>query len=247
MNTDMNIDANSKGSNGEAGHLHPISLIVQELYRIFAKMGFEVAEGPEVETEWFNFDALGTAKDHSSRDMQDTFWLKEAGKDSEKLLPRTHTSSVQVRFAQSHKPPFKIIVPGKVFRNETTDATHDAEFYQLEGMLIAKKVSMLDLKETLRIFAHEYFGPESEVRFRPSYFPFVEPGIEVDIKFKDKWLEVLGAGLVHPKVLVAAGLDPEEWQGFAFGMGVDRLVMLKYGIPDIRLLYSGDLRLVNQF
>jgi phenylalanyl-tRNA synthetase alpha chain len=237
----------SHGTSSGTGHIHPISQVTQELYRIFAKMGFEVAEGPEIETEFYNFDALGVAKDHSSRDMQDTFWLKETSPDGQKLLPRTHTSSVQVRFAQKNKPPFKIIAPGKVFRNETTDATHEAEFYQIEGMMVAKKVTMVDLKETLKTFALEFFGPDSDIRFRPSYFPFVEPGIEVDVKFKGKWLEVLGAGLTHPEVLKASGLDPEEWQGFAFGMGLDRLVMLKYGIPDIRHLYSADLRVINQF
>lgn len=248
MNTSPdNANIVGKGAGQNIGHIHPISLVTRELYRIFAKMGFEVAEGPEIETEFFNFDALGVAKDHSSRDMQDTFWLKETDLDGERLLPRTHTSSVQVRFAQKHKPPFKIIAPGKVFRNETTDATHEAEFYQIEGMLVARKVTMVDLKETLKTFALEFFGPDSDVRFRPSYFPFVEPGIEVDVKFKGKWLEVLGAGLTHPEVLKASGLDPEEWQGFAFGMGLDRLVMLKYGIPDIRHLYSADLRVINQF
>jgi phenylalanyl-tRNA synthetase alpha chain len=237
----MNIQDSQKG------HLHPITNIFLEIQHIFSKLGFIVAEGPEVETEWYNFDALGTAKDHSSRDMQDTFWLKETGPKGDRLLPRTHTSSVQVRFAQSHKPPFKIIAPGKVFRNEASDATHESEFYQLEGMLVAEKVSLVDLKSTLEFFAKEFFGPDSEIRFRPSYFPFVEPGLEVDVKFKGKWLEVLGAGLVHPKVLEASGIDSSKWQGFAFGMGVDRLVMLRYGIPDIRFLYSGDLRVVDQF
>jgi phenylalanyl-tRNA synthetase alpha chain len=179
--------------------------------------------------------------------MQDTFWMKDTNEKGEKLLPRTHTSGVQVRYMQTHKPPFRIIVPGKVFRNEATDATHEAEFFQVEGLMIAKKVSMSDIKGTLDFFYKEFFGPDSEVRFRPSFFPFTEPSVEIDVKWKDRWLEVMGGGLVHPDVLKAGGIDPEEWQGFAFGGGIDRLVMLKYGIDDIRHLYSGDLRLVNQF
>lgn len=241
------VPMNTSETGQPKGHLHPISQVINEINRIFSEMGFEVAEGPEIETEFYNFDALGTAKNHPSRDMQDTFWLKAAGANGEKLLPRTHTSGVQVRFSETHKPPFRIIAPGKVFRNEATDATHEADFYQVEGMVVAEKVSMADLKGTLQRFAREFFGADTEIRFRPSYFPFVEPGIEVDVKFKGKWLEVLGAGLTHPNVLKAGGLDPEVWQGFAFGMGLDRLVMLKYGITDIRNLYSGDLRFVNQF
>lgn len=230
-----------------AGHIHPVTQVIQEIHNIFIKMGFQVAEGPQIETEFYNFDALRTPKDHPSRDMQDTFWMRDVGQNGERLVPRTHTSGVQVRYAESHKPPFKILVPGKVFRNEATDATHEAEFFQIEGMMVAKKVSMADLKGTLEFFAKEFFGPDAEIRFRPSYFSFVEPGVEVDVKWKDRWLEVLGAGLTHPEVLQASGLDPKEWQAYAFGMGLDRLVMLKYGIDDIRHLYSGDLRLVNQF
>ncbi len=229
------------------GHLHPTTEVANEINRIFAKMGFSIAEGPEVETEFYNFDALGTAKDHPSRDMQDTFWLKDTGPNGERLLPRTHTSPVQVRYMQKHKPPFRILAPGKVFRNEATDATHEAEFFQVEGLMVGKNVSMADLKGALQVFVEEFFGKEIETRFRPVYFPFVEPGIELDIRWKGKWLEVLGAGLVHPKVLLAGGLDPNEWSGFAFGMGLDRMVMLKYGIDDIRHMYSGDLRFVNQF
>lgn len=229
------------------GSLHPITQVIHEIHSIFAKMGFIIADGPQIETEFYNFDALRTPKDHPSRDMQDTFWLKDIGPKGERLVPRTHTSGVQVRYTESHKPPFKILVPGKVFRNEATDATHEAEFFQIEGMMVAKKVSLADLKGTLEFFAKEFFGPEAEIRLRPSYFSFVEPGVEVDVKWKDKWLEVLGAGLTHPEVLQNAGIDPKEWQAYAFGMGLDRLVMLKYGIDDIRHLYSGDLRLVNQF
>jgi len=228
-------------------------------------MSFEVAEGPEVETEFYNFDALRVAKDHPARDMQDTFWLKDVSATGERLLPRTQTSPVQIHFMERHMAEakaagkvdadgrpmpdtgFRIIAPGKVFRNEATDATHEAEFFQLEGMLVAPKVSLADLKGTLSHFFKQLLGPDSEVRFRPSFFPFVEPAVEVDVRWKDRWLEVMGAGLVHPDVLRAGGFDPEKWQGFAFGGGIDRLAMLRYGIDDIRLLYSGDLRFINQF
>lgn len=239
---------NSESKNGEKkGHLHPLTLVINDINRIFAGLGFEVASGPEIETEFYNFDALRVAKDHPSRDAQDTFWLKQTGPNGERLLPRTHTSGVQIRYMQDHKPPFRIIVPGKVFRNEATDATHEAEFYQVEGLYVDKKVNLAHLKGVLEHFFKEFFGEKTELRFRPSYFPFVEPGVEIDIRWKDKWLEVLGGGLVHPDVLRAGGIDPHEYQGFAFGGGVDRLVMLKYGIDDIRHLYSGDLRVVNQF
>ncbi|MEN9649330.1 MAG: phenylalanyl-tRNA synthetase subunit alpha, phenylalanyl-tRNA synthetase alpha chain [Candidatus Parcubacteria bacterium] len=234
-------------ANMPKGHLHPTTQVINEINRIFAKMGFQIASGPEVETEFYNFDALRVAKDHPSRDMQDTFWLKDKAPNGEKLLPRTHTSGVQVRFMQNNKPPFRIVVPGKVFRNEATDATHEAEFFQFEGLYVDKKVSMTHLKGVLENFFTEFMGEATEVRFRPSYFPFVEPGVEVDIRWKDRWLEVLGGGLVHPDVLKAGGIDPTEWQGFAFGGGIDRFVMLKYGVDDIRNLYSGDLRVINQF
>ena len=179
--------------------------------------------------------------------MQDTFWLKDRGPEGEKMLPRTHTSNVQIRYMQHHQPPFRIIAPGKVFRNEATDATHEAEFYQVEGMMVGKDVSMADLKGTLEFFIHEFYGKDVEMRMRPSFFPFVEPGVEVDIRRNGTWLEVLGAGMVHPNVLRAGGVDPSVWSGFAFGIGLDRIVMLKYGIDDIRTMYAGDLRFVNQF
>jgi len=235
------------------GHIHPITHAIEEIRQIFADIGFSIVEGPEVETEYYNFDALNFPKDHPARDMQDTFWLKdkESNQKNSKLLLRTHTSPVQIRYAETHKPPFAIVVPGKVFRNEATDATHEAQFYQYEAMLVGKKISMAHLKGVLEHFFKAYFGPDVLIRFRPSFFPFVEPGVEVDMQLKkngkEKWLEMLGAGMVHPNVLRAAGIDPEIWSGFAFGGGVDRLIMLKYGIEDVRLLYGGDLRLVNQF
>lgn len=237
------------------GHLHPMSQIIREIETIFADIGFEVALGPELETEFYNFDALNIPAGHPARGMQDTFWIKppkekadgEKVIHTEKLVLRTHTSPVQIRYMQSHKPPYKIIVPGKVYRNEATDVTHEAQFYQLEGLYIDKKVSISELKGTMEYFFKKLFGDDVKLRFRPSYFPFVEPGVEADIFFKGRWLEVMGAGLVHANVLKMAGLDPEEWSGFAFGGGIDRLLMIKYGVDDIRQIYSGDLRFVNQF
>lgn len=227
----------------QPGHLHPLTQAVRDIYDIFRELGFTVALGPELETEFYNFDALNVPADHPARDMQDTFWIK--GKDRKVL--RTHTSPVQVRYMETHEPPIRIVVPGKTFRNEATDATHEAMFHQIEGLYVDKSVSLAQLKGTLEHFFKKYFGPEVEVRFRPSFFPFVEPGVEVDVHFRGKWLEVMGAGLVHPNVISAAGLDPAEWQGFAFGGGIDRLVMIKHGITDIRTLYNADLRVVNQF
>jgi phenylalanyl-tRNA synthetase alpha chain len=231
----------------QTGHLHLITQVVNDINRIFAKMGFVVAEAPEIETEFYNFDGLRVAKDHPSRDMQDTFWLKDLNAEGQRILPRTHTSGVQLRYPKDHSLPFRIISPGKVFRNEASDATHEAEFFQFEGMYVDKKVTVAHLKGVLETFLKEFFGSDTEMRFRPCFFPFVEPGIEVDIKRGDKWLEILGGGLTHPDVLRAAGINPDEWQGFAFGAGIDRLVLLKYGIVDIRDLYSGDLRVINQF
>jgi phenylalanyl-tRNA synthetase alpha chain len=229
------------------GHLHPLTTAIREIHDIFAKLGFEIALGPERETEFFNFDALNVPADHPARDMQDTFWLKDKNVKGEKLLLRTHTSPVQIHYMMEHTPPFRIIAPGKVFRNEATDATHEAQFFQVEGMMIDKKVSLADLKSTLDHFFKAYLGKDVELRFRPSFFPFTEPSVEVDIRWKDRWLEVMGAGLINEKVMKAGGLDPEEWQGFAFGGGIERLIILKYGVDDIRDFFSGDLRFVNQF
>ncbi len=231
------------------GHLHILTQTIRDISLIFDEIGFTPVTGPELETEFYNFDALNIPADHPARDMQDTFWLK-AKEGEERKLMRTHTSSVQVRHMQKLKDnpkPFKIIVPGKVYRNEATDATHEAQFYQIEGMYVNKTVSMAELKGTLEFFFKRFLGPEVEMRFRPSYFGFVEPGVEVDVLWRGKWLEMLGAGLIHPEVMKAGGWDPNEWKGFAFGGGIDRLVLLRYGIDDIRHLYSGDLRLINQF
>lgn len=230
------------------GSLHPITQVTREVYDIFKTIGFDIAEGPEVETEYYNFDTLNVPDDHPARDMWDTFWLRPL---TDRKLLRTHTSPVQIRYMETHKPtkdhPIRIIAPGKVFRNEATDATHEAQFFQLEGLVVGEGISLADLKGTLAYFFEKFLGDKVEVRFRPSFFPFVEPGVEVDVLFKGKWMEVMGAGMVHPSVLSSVGLDPEKYKGFAFGAGMDRLVMSKFGIPDVRMLYTGDLRLINQF
>lgn len=244
------------------GHAHPISRAIFDIQAIFAELGFAVAVGPEMETEWYNFDALNIPKDHPARDMQDTFWLKqpesgiknqESGirNNEERKLLRTHTSPVQIRYMMGKLkagiiPPYRIVVPGKVFRNEATDATHEAQFFQVEGLYVDKDVSMAHLKGVLEFFFKKFFGDDVEIRFRPSFFAFTEPSVEVDMKFKGKWLEMMGAGLVHPNVLKASGVS-DGYSGFAFGGGIDRLVMLRTGVPDVRLFYGGDLRLVNQF
>ncbi len=233
------------------GHVHPLSQMIAEINSIFAEIGFTFAEGPEREKILYNFDSLNVPQDHPSRDMQDTFYLD--GDDS--LVMRTHTSPVQVRHMLTHEPPIRMICPGKVFRNEATDATHEAQFFQLEGLMVDTDVSLAHMKGVLEHFFSRFFGGEVQVRFRPSFFPFVEPGVEVDMmiapqagnKLSGRWIEVMGAGMVHPNVLRASNIDPEKYQGFAFGMGIDRLGVLRYGIDDIRLMYNGDLRFVNQF
>ena len=240
------------------GHMHPISSLVREANGIFERMGFTFAEGPLIESEWYNFDSLNVPKDHPARDMQDTFFIK----DEPGYVLRTHTSPVQVRYMEEQikagmLPPYRVIVPGKVFRNEATDMTHEAEFFQIEGLAVGTDVTLAHLKGTLDRFFRELFkGAEVETRFRPSFFPFVEPGVEVDMrlvgahapeKLRDRWIEMMGAGMVHPSVLKNAGVDPTVHQGFAFGMGLDRLALLRWGIDDVRLMHSADLRFVDQF
>ncbi|MEK7123537.1 MAG: phenylalanine--tRNA ligase subunit alpha, partial [Patescibacteria group bacterium] len=230
-------------------------------------MGFETAEGPEAETEYYNFDALNIPADHPAREMWDTFWLRQNElkvkslklKVEERLLLRTHTSPVQIRYMETHQPPFRIVAPGKVFRYEASDASHDIQFYQIEGLVVDKNISVANLKATIETFYSKLFGKAVKTRLRPSYFPFVEPGFEGDISCvncggkgcsvckQTGWLEMFGAGMVHPNVLRAGGINPNEWRGFAFGMGLDRLAMMKYKISDIRLMHSGDLRFINQF
>lgn len=246
------IDVTRPGIKTTAGHLHPLTRVEDEIKRIFLSMNFSVVEGPEVETEHYNFDALNIPANHPAREMWDTFWVKSHGKggDTKRNLLRTHTSPMQIRYMEKQTPPFQIIVPGRVFRYEATDASHEINFYQMEGLMVGPDVSLANFKYVIEEFFKKFFNdPDMQFRFRPSYFPFVEPGVEVDIKRKgdSKWLEVMGAGMVHRNVLKAVGYNPNEVQGFAFGMGTDRLAMLKYKIPDIRFFYNGDLRFIKQF
>ncbi len=234
------------------GRLHPLTKVLDEIIEIFVGLGFAVAEGPEVESDFYNFEALNLPKDHPARDMQDTFYL------TDEVLLRTHTSPVQIRTMRAQRPPVRIIAPGKVYRRDA-DITHSPMFHQVEGLAVDRQVSMGDLKGTLELFAREMFGPESRIRFRPSFFPFTEPSAEVDVVCflcrgdgckvckLSGWLEILGSGMVHPEVLRRVGYDPEEVTGFAFGMGVERIAMLKYGIDDIRLFFENDLRFLTQF
>jgi phenylalanyl-tRNA synthetase alpha chain len=223
------------------GHIHPLSHITKQLVDIFQSMGFSVVLGPDVETEYYNFDALNIPPNHPARDMWDTFWLKGG------QLLRTHTSPMQVRFMEKNNPPFAIVVPGRVYRYEATDATHEVQFNQLEGLMIGKDITLANLKGVLAAFFKKLFGKEIEIRFRPSFFPFVEPGLEVDMKWGEAWLEMAGAGMVHPQVLKNVKISPREWQGFAFGVGIDRVAMIKYKIDDIRLFYGNDMRFLRQF
>ena len=237
------IDVTRPGKKIEKGHLHPLTHVQREVEEIFKAMGFSVILGPEVETEWYNFDALNIPKDHPARDMWDTFWLK-----NNKLLLRTHTSPVQIRYMEKHQPPLRIIIPGRCFRYEATDASHEMQFYQLEGLMVDKNVSAANFRAIIEEFLKRFFKTEIEIRLRPSYFPFTEPSFEIDVRRpKGKWVEMMGAGMVHPNVFKFSGLNPKNWQGFAFGVGIDRLAMLRYKINDIRLFYSGDLRFLKQF
>jgi len=236
------------------GAFHPIKKVEQELCGIFERMGYSIVEGPEIETDFYNFGALNFPPDHPARDEQDTFFIADG-----RYLLRTHTSPVQIRTMQKLAPPMKIIAPGKVFRKDTPDATHYPIFHQIEGLVVAENVSLADLKGTLHEFARQFFAPDVRVRLRPSFFPFVEPGAEVDISCifcggtgcrickQSGWIEILGAGMVHPNVFANCGLDPEANTGFAFGMGVDRMAILKYGVPDIRMFWENDVRFLNQF
>jgi len=252
----FDIDFTTPGKKVEKGHLHPLTQARREIMFIFQQMGFDVLEGPEIETEWYNFDALNIPKDHPARDAWDTFWLKAEG---EKLLLRTHTSPVQARYMEKNQPPLKIIVPGKAFRHEATDASHEMQFYQIEGLMVDENVSVSHMKAIIGQFFRAFFGKELDFRFRPDFFPFTEPSFEIAMSClvcggegcpvckNTGWLEVAGAGMVHPKVFKASKLDPRQWQGWAFGFGWDRLAMMKYKIDDIRLFNSGDLRFLNQF
>ncbi len=239
------------------GALHPISLIQRKVENIFTSMGFEIADGPEVETEWHNFEALNIPDTHPARDMQDTFFVSTGAEDAkENVVLRTHTSSVQIRKMLEKGVPVKVIAPGRVYRNEDVDATHDASFYQVEGLLVDENISVADFKGIVEKMLSEVFEKPITVRIRPGYFPFVEPGLEIDIwweyknaegKTVGRWLEFMGAGMVHPNVLKNCGVDPQKYSGFAFGFGLTRLVMMKYGIEDIRLLFSHKKEFLQQF
>ncbi|MBI4138015.1 MAG: phenylalanine--tRNA ligase subunit alpha [Candidatus Wildermuthbacteria bacterium] len=260
------LDVTAPGKKIEYGSLHPLTLVQRVCGEIFGSMGFSIAQGPEIETEWYNFDALNIPADHPARDMWDTFWLKSEEAKSQRpktknprFLLRTHTSPVQIRYLETHTPPVRIIAPGRVFRYEATDANHQINFYQLEGLVVDKDISVANFSAIIQEFFKRFFGFPVTVRLRPSYFPFTEPSFEVDmtcVVCKGKgcascshsgWLEIMGAGMVHPRVFNATGVDPAKWQGFAFGIGLDRLAMMKYKINDIRLLYEGDLRFLRQF
>ncbi len=246
------LDITLPGKGIRRGHLHPLTQVMEEAKGIFIRMGFEIAEGPEVETEYYNFDGLNIPPHHPSRDMWATFFIKDD------VLLRTHTSPVQVRVMEKRKPPLAIIAPGRVYRRDS-DATHSPVFQQLEGFLVNDNVTFGDLKGTLTEFLRQMFGKEKNVRFRPSFFPFTEPSAEVDVECvmcsgkgcrlckNTGWLEILGSGMIDPNVLKGVGYDPEKVSGFAFGMGIDRITMLKYGIDDIRLLYENDMRFLEQF
>jgi len=234
------------------GSIHPISRIIEEAVEIFSTLGFTIADGPDIETEYYNFDALNTPADHPARDSQDTFWLDK------KMLLRTQTSPVQIRVMEKQKPPVRIIAPGRCYRRDTTDATHSANFHQIEGLYVDNNVSMADLKSDLTYFAHRMMGPGVSVRFRPHFFPFTEPSVEYDFSChicagkgcrvckQSGWIEISGAGMVNPKVFEKVGYDPETVTGYAFGMGVERIAMIKFGIPDIRMLYENDVRFLKQ-
>ena len=247
------IDVTMPSKQTLRGHKHPINVALDEIIDIFLGMGFKIAEGPEVETVYHNFDALNAPIDHPSRGLSDTFYI------TEDMILRTQTSPIQVRTMKKQKPPIKIIAPGRCFRNDEIDATHSPMFHQIEGLVIDKDITMADLKGTLDMFAKRLFGSQTKTKFRPHYFPFTEPSGEVDVScFKcggegcrfckgSGWIEILGCGMVHPNVLLECGIDPNEYNGFAFGMGLDRVTMLKYEIDDIRVLFENDVRFIKQF
>ena len=230
----------------QKGSLHPLTILEQEAYEVFGKLGFEIASGPELETTWYNFDALNVPKDHPARDMQDTFYIK----DKPDQVLRTHATNVTARTleraAKENIKEIATISIGKVFRNEATDITHEMQFFQIDGCMIGENVNLSPMTAVLIEFYKQALGGDVEIEFRPSFFPFTEPSVEVHAKFNGKWLEMMGGGMIHPNVLRNAGLDPQKVQGFAFGGGLDRIAMIRWNVPDVRLFYQGDLRL-NQF
>ena len=236
------------------GSLHPLTQTLEEIQRIFQRFGFVIEEGPEIEDDWHNFTALNFPPDHPARDMQDTFFLQEAGPDREAIVLRTHTSPVQIRVLKRQPPPVRVIVPGRVYRNESITFKSYCVFHQVEGLYVDEGVTLADLKQVLHLFARAIFGEDIKTRFRPSFFPFTEPSGEFDIWMPDdklpeggRWLEILGCGMVDPNVLEAVGVDSERYTGYAFGMGVERIAMLRYGIDDLRVFYENDNRFLEQF
>ncbi len=260
VSTSQDIDYTLPGEAFSTGSRHPVSLVLKEISDIFQRMGFTIANGPEIEDDWHNFSSLNFPMEHPARDMQDTFFVrKDPNKPEDDLALRTHTSSVQIRLMENNKPPFRAIMPGRVFRNEAISARSHCIFHQVEGLYVDKDVSFADLKQTLYYFVQELFGVGTEVRFRPSYFPFTEPSAEMDIQCKNcggkgcnickysGWVEILGCGMVDPNVLQNCGIDPNEYSGFAFGVGIERLAMNKFKIKDIRMFFENDVRLLSQF
>jgi len=247
------LDISIPGKQENVGKLHPLNSTLDKLIDIFKSMGFDVVDGPEIETDYYNFEALNVPQDHPARDMQDTFYL------TENMLLRTQTSATQIRTMEKRKPPIRMICPGRVYRSDDVDATHSPVFHQVEGLVVDKGITMCDLKGTLETMAKEIYGSDTKVKFRPSFFPFTEPSVEVDVSCSEcggkgcrvckgsGWIEILGAGMVHPKVLKGCGIDPEEYSGFAFGIGLDRLTTTRHKISDIRLLFENDLRFLKQF
>ena len=247
------LDVTLPGKTTKQGGLHPLNRVLNDMIDIFKSMGFDVVDGPEIETEYYNFEALNIPADHPARDMQDTFYV---GDD---LLLRSQTSAAQIRTMENRKPPIRVICPGRVFRADEVDATHSPVFHQIEGLVVDKDITMCDLKGCLEQVAREIYGPDAKIKFRPSFFPFTEPSVEVDVSCPEcggkgcrvckgaGWIEFLGAGMVHPNVLSGCGIDPNEYSGFAFGIGLDRLTTTRYKISDIRLLFENDLRFLEQF
>jgi phenylalanyl-tRNA synthetase alpha chain len=245
--TEQALDVTLPGRGRGRGGVHPVIRTWQRIEEIWRSIGFEVADGPEIENDWFNFTALNSPENHPSRSMQDTFYVELKDAKGLPLVLRTHTSPMQVRYARMHKPPIKVIAPGRTYRVDS-DATHSPMFHQVEGLWIDEHISFADLKGVYTEFLRRFFeNDELEVRFRPSFFPFTEPSAEIDMKLKGKWLEISGSGQVHPDVVRNFGLDPERYIGFAFGSGLERLTMLRYGIDDLRLFFGGDLRFLEQF
>ena len=247
------LDVTLPGQKKPLGKKHPLTIVLDELKEIVVGMGFEIATGPEVELDYYNFEALNIPKDHPSRDTQDTFYI------SDNVLLRTQTSPMQIRTMEKKKPPIRIIAPGRVYRSDAVDATHSPLFHQVEGLVVDKGITMADLKGTLEVFVKRLYGDSTVVRFRPHHFPFTEPSAELDVQCfhchgegcslckGEGWIEILGCGMVHPQVLLNCGIDPEEYSGFAFGLGLERMVMMRYGIDDLRLVYDNDVRFLKQF